>query len=236
MKKDNLVSPHQEKFQAPDSVSGGSPGNNGHEKEERTKVCSGAKAEMSGKPTVSLRKIESNRRNSQKSTGPKTATGKKRVSRNAIRHGFFSKFLLIHHPDGKESQGEYDDFYDGVRKHYQPFGWLEEAWIEKIAVCSWRLRRLIRCEAGQIDRALAGHRYELQQSKADDLVDPDSASSRDPETDALTDHLFLPEKEDLDKLLRYEAMIDRQLNHAIAELERVQARRGEITKQSQEAL
>ena len=42
--------------------------------------------------------------------------------------------------------------------------------------------------------------------------------------DAITDHLFLPEKEELDKLLRYEVMINWQLNHAIAELERVQAR------------
>ena len=32
-------------------------------------------------------------------------------------------------------------------------------------------------------------------------------------------------KDDLDKLLRYEAMINRQLNHAISELERLQARR-----------
>ena len=45
--------------------------------------------------------------------------------------------------------------------------------------------------------------------------------------DAMTDHLFLPEKEELDKLLRYEAMINRQLNHAMGELERVQARRKE---------
>jgi hypothetical protein len=111
-------------------------------------------------------------------------------------------------------------------------------------VWSWRLRRLIRCEAGQVDRALAGHSYELQQSKADDLADPDSGSSRDPEMDALTDHLFLPEKEELDKLLRYEAMINRQLNHAMDEIERVQTRRkGEATpansniaKQSQEVL
>jgi hypothetical protein len=43
--------------------------------------------------------------------------------------------------------------------------------------------------------------------------------------DSLTDHLFLPEKDDLDKLLRYEAMINRQLNHAISELERLQPRR-----------
>lgn len=61
----------------------------------------------------------------------------------------------------------------------------------------------------------------------------------------MTDHLFLPEKEELDKLLRYEAMIHRERNHAIAELERVQAlRKGEATqpipstfmKQSQEVL
>jgi hypothetical protein len=43
--------------------------------------------------------------------------------------------------------------------------------------------------------------------------------------DAMSDHLFLPGKDELDKLLRYEAMINRQLNHAIAELERIQARR-----------
>jgi len=51
---------------------------------------------------------------------------------------------------------------------------------------------------------------------------------------------------DMDKLLRYEAMISRQLNHATAELERLQARRkGEAcmagesinpAKQSQEVL
>jgi len=35
----------------------------------------------------------------------------------------------------------------------------------------------------------------------------------------MTDHLFLPSKEELDKLLRYEAMINKQLNHAITELE-----------------
>ncbi len=247
MKNDDAeVSPRQEKPQAQDSVmSGGWSGsNNGHETNERSKIRKEVKAEGSGKPTVSLRKVESNRRNSQKSTGPKTATGKKRVSRNAVRHGFFSKFLLIQHRDGKESQGEYDDFYAGVLKHYQPVGWLEELWGEKIAVWSWRLRRLIRCESGQIDRALAEHSYELQQLRADDLAEPESAPSSNPEMDAMTDHLFLPEKEELDKLLRYEAMINRQLNHAIAELERVQARRkGEApptrliaTKQSQQGL
>jgi hypothetical protein len=176
-----------------------------------------------------------------KSTGPRTPSGKKRVSRNATRHGFFSKWLLIQGRDGNESQHEYDNFCAGFQKHFDPVGWLEELWVEKIAVWSWRLRRLIRFESGQISLALARHRYDLRQSRADELADPESAPSRDPEIDAMTDQLFLPEKEELDKLLRYEAMINRQLNHAIAELERVQARRkGEkppptsgFTKQSQ---
>lgn len=37
----------------------------------------------------------------------------------------------------------------------------------------------------------------------------------------MSDHLFLLDKHEPDKLLRYEAMINRQRNHAIAELEMV---------------
>ena len=59
-------------------------------------------------------------------------------------------------------------------------------------------------------------------SDATDLEPEGSSSS---ELNAITDHLFLPERDELDKLLRYEAMINRQLNHAIAELERLQLRR-----------
>ena len=92
-------------------------------------------------------------------------------------------------------------------------------------------------------RALAGHNYEIRQSKTSDATEFESEPSSSPELNAITDHLFLPEKEELDKLLRYEAMINRQLNHAIAELERLQLRRKagygrslEFTKQSQEVI
>ena len=175
--------------------------------------------------TTSSRKTAANRKNSLKSTGPITPQGKRRVAQNAIRHGFFSQCLLVKHPDGKEDEGEYAAFYAALRKHYEPMDWLEELWVEKIAVWSWRLRRLIRCESGQISKALADHGYEIQQSKAADSENPGIAPLANPEMDAMTDHLFLPSNEDLERLLRYEAMISRQLNHAIAELERLQARR-----------
>ena len=178
-----------------------------------------------GKSATSREKVKSNRKNSLKSTGPTTPEGKRRVAKNAIRHGFFSKWLLVKHPDGKENEGEYAAFYAALRKHYEPMDWLEELWVEKIAVWSWRLRRLIRCESGQISKALADHGYEIQQSKAADSENLGIAPPSNAEIDAMTDHLLLPSNEDLERLLRYEAMISRQLNHAIAELERLQARR-----------
>ena len=227
---------------APEQVIAGTPpvNNNGNQtKEEHRQPTSVATA------TTSSRKAAANRKNALKSTGPTTPQGKRRVAQNALRHGFFSQCLLVKHPDGKEDEGEYAAFYAALRKHYEPMDWLEELWVEKIAVWSWRLRRLIRCESGQISKALADHGYEIQQSKAADSENPGIAPLANPEMDAMTDHLFLPSNEDLERLLRYEAMISRQLNHAIAELERLQARRlhgstrvrfHNIAKQSQETL
>ena len=44
---------------------------------------------------VSQKVIEANRRNAQKSTGPRTALGKLRSSRNALKHGFYSNFDFL---------------------------------------------------------------------------------------------------------------------------------------------
>ena len=194
--------------------------NNGHETVEPGRAGGG---EASGKPTVSSRKIEANRRNGRKG-GPKTAAGKKRVSRNAVKHGFYSKHLLVQHLDGAESKAEYDAFYADVFRNYQPVGWLEESWVDKIAAWSWRLRRVIRHESGQISLSLAEHSYQLQQAKADSAEEPGSTPASSPEMDAMTDHLFFT-SEGSENRLRQEAMINRQLNHAFAELERLQAAR-----------
>jgi len=196
--------------------------NNGHETAEPRQEIA---AESNGKRTVSSRKIAANRRNASKSIGPRTQSGKRMVAKNALKHGFFSKWLLISHPDGKEDPTEYQDLYAALREHYQPLDFLEELWVEKIAVWSWRLRRLVRCESGQIARALAEHNHEIKQLSAADSGELELPALSSPEIDAITDHLFLPPKEELDKLLRYEAMINKQLDHAIAELERLQRRR-----------
>jgi len=207
---------------------------------ETNQQCRGSNklaALPTGKPTVSLRKVGANRQNAQKSTGPRTPAGKRTVARNALTHGFFSKWLLVHHPDGQETQAEYDALREAIWGHYEPVGFLEELLAEKILLCCWRLRRLIRSESGHIARALAEH-DDRQQSKAEE-EQPAWAPSTNRE-DSMIDHLFLPANEDADKLLRYEAMIYKQLNHAIAELERLQTRRegkpvrANFAKQSQQ--
>ena len=178
---------------------------------------------------ASAKKIETNRRNASKSTGPRTPTGKRTIAKNALKHGFFSKWLLVAHPDGKEDPSEYQNFYAGIHDYYQPSDFLEQLLVEKIAVWSWRLRRLLRYENGQITRSLAEHSYETKQLSAGGEEELDLRELSSPEIDAVIDHLFLPPKEELDKLLRYEAMITKQLNHAAAELERLQRRRnGEL--------
>jgi hypothetical protein len=191
------------------------------------------------KKTISLKKLASNRRNSLKSTGPRTPDGKRRVSRNAIRHGFYSKWLLVRHADGKEDESEYDDSYAAIYKHYQPLGWLEERCVETIAVWSWRLRRVIRYETGQIARALAQRRYDIHQSTAVNSEEPQFLPPGGAETEGMADHLFLT-SDGLENQMRYEALIGRHLNRSISELERLQARRkGDFSlsaEQSQEAL
>lgn len=79
-------------------------------------------ADATSKPVVSLRNVESNRRNAKKSTGPRTARGKKIVGRNATKHGFFSKVLLI----SDEDPAEYGALRASLREDYQPVGGHEE--------------------------------------------------------------------------------------------------------------
>ena len=174
------------------------------------------------KAHTSQRKIDANRRNAGKSTGPKTVRGKATVSRNAVNFAFYSKFVVL---DGAEDRIEYDELHANLRNYYKPADYLEELWVEKIAVWSWRLRRLMRAESGQIARSLAGHRFGLQQSRTAGLENPELAQPSSSELDNMVDHLFLPAIDDIDKLLRYEAMISRQLNHAMAEVERLQSQR-----------
>ena len=168
--------------------------------------------------SISQRKLEANRRNSQLSTGPRTEEGKSQSRRNALKHGVLATALLITEGEGAEDPVEFDELLGGLRRDLAPVGALEEMLIEKIAVCWWRQKRALRCEAGLVRRAFVpdSSRHLMESLSRAVALGPN------PELAAIKDHLSLPVGADLDRILRYETTVQHQLVHAINQLERLQ--------------
>jgi len=103
--------------------------------------------------TVSQAKIEANRRNALKSTGPRTERGKANVRFNALKHGFFAKQVIQSSKLIGEDWKELRDLWRRLIEQYQPIGASEELLVEEIAVGFWRKRRAVRCEMAEIDKA-----------------------------------------------------------------------------------
>jgi hypothetical protein len=102
------------------------------------------------KRPVSERKILANRKNASHSTGPKTEAGKRAVSRNAMTHGILAREVVITAGDGEESQEEFDALAEELLEYYKPVGPIERRFVERIAICWWRLGRAIRAENGEL--------------------------------------------------------------------------------------
>ncbi len=110
--------------------------------------------DMGRKREISNIKVNANRQNSLKSTGPKSKNGKSIVKWNAIKHGLLAREVVINTGNGKESSEEFDFLLNTLQKELTPFGILEEMLVEKIAICYWRLRRVLKCEKGEIRKHL----------------------------------------------------------------------------------
>jgi len=103
-------------------------------------------AEETQKPieSTSPRKIAANRRNAQRSTGPKTPEGKAKSSRNAIKHGIFVKrFLSGATPEAIE---EIELLAASLWEHYEPDDIVEEILVQKIIVETVRYGRSLAFE------------------------------------------------------------------------------------------
>ncbi len=103
---------------------------------------------------VSEKQRRANRQNAEKSTGPKTAAGKARASRNALNHGLLAKDVIITGTDFNENRAEFDAFLADLCGELKPRGLIEETLVERIATCYWRLRRVQRFEVAAIRGAL----------------------------------------------------------------------------------
>src|SRR5215203_6914421 len=156
---------------------------------------------------TSNRKVEANRRNALKSTGPTTPEGKAAVRLNALKHGLLSRKILLPGEDGEALK----ELGERLRAELQPVGELESLLVEKIVATHWRMQRLERVEAGIFAFELD---VELEGMPNTDIVtlgksfiwDADRANA-------------------FSKLSRYQTAIERSLYKAIHELQRLQAAR-----------
>ena len=93
---------------------------------------------------ASLKQIEANRRNAQKSTGPTSPEGKQRASRNALRHGLTAETVIM----PLEDADDYEAFEASVAASFDPETAVERELVLRLASLLWRLRRATSIETG----------------------------------------------------------------------------------------
>jgi hypothetical protein len=106
------------------------------------------------KRPISERRIQANRKNALRSTGPKTAQGKRTVARNAIKHGLLAREVVITAGDGEENLEDFHALVERLWEYYEPVGVVEELLVQTIATCWWRKARVVRGENGEVRKQL----------------------------------------------------------------------------------
>ena len=85
----------------------------------------------------SFRQIEANRRNSQRSTGPKTEEGKRRSRRNAMRHGLCAETVI----EVVEDIEDYREFESAILADFDAETAVQRELVLRLASLLWRIRR-----------------------------------------------------------------------------------------------
>jgi hypothetical protein len=135
---------------------------------------------------VSSNKVRANRDNAKRSTGPKTLSGKEKVSGNALTHGLTAeKHVII-----GESIEEFNTFKDSMFKVYEPLGAHEEEIFIKLVELLWRLRRV-----GVIETGIYGN----------EILEFDAESYKPKASNKITHSDF--KKDDQNKVLKNQSLI-----------------------------
>jgi len=144
--------------------------------------------------TTSPRQIAANRRNAAHSTGPTGVGGAARASYNALRHGLYTKDVVL----VGEDRAAYDELLASLKTDLHPGGPVEEGLVRRIADIWWRLGRMAAIEAGLLSPDWSG--------------DPRAAhkiTGGGPLIDGF--RVALDEAATLDRLGRYEGRLERAL-------------------------
>ena len=176
---------------------------------------------------TSLRQIESNRRNAEKSTGPKTQNGKQRSSQNAVRHGLTAEIVI----GPLEDPADYQAFEQAVTTAYDAETAVERELVLRLASLLWRLRR-----ATSVETSLLQIQYEastvpdpaLPQLPGEpcDVIDIFQSGRETSGAELARCFLRLADLDNgiFERLGRYEAALWRQVRQTIFTLQHLQWR------------
>jgi hypothetical protein len=95
--------------------------------------------------------IEANRRNSQKSTGPRTEAGKHQSRMNSLDHGCRANLLVL----PTEEFGEFEVELAGWRRSIQPRNPAEEFLVERLVSLGWLKRRIERAHTARLNKRIS---------------------------------------------------------------------------------
>ncbi len=91
---------------------------------------------------LTQRRIEANRRNAARSTGPRSPEGKAKVARNAIKHGFF----VAQQRWSPQQHRDFEETLAGLRDDLKPQDVLEEDCVATMAQSYVRMAAMLRYE------------------------------------------------------------------------------------------
>jgi len=168
--------------------------------------------------------INANRKNTRKSTGPRTAKGKAAASKNAVKHGLFASDNVV----SCEKQADFDHFRAEWLAELAPVGLVELMLTERIVSLSWRLKRAERMHTQAVDR-LIEYRITDPLAKSVQFLKCEAQGIPLGDPRWTTTHLQLGRVAThdwsncrvLERLFMYEQRIERSLFKNLAELERL---------------
>jgi hypothetical protein len=106
--------------------------------------------------TVSEKVFAANRRNTLRSTGPRTAKGKAVSRMNVVKHGILSTEVVVQGLRVQEREDEFQALRERCWQSLAPVGPVEEMLVDRIVTAQWRLRRALMAETGEIVLSVDG--------------------------------------------------------------------------------
>jgi hypothetical protein len=167
---------------------------------------------------ATARQTDANRRNSQKSTGPRTPAGKRTSSLNAYKHGLTGQLVIM---TAEEAEAR-DRFTDAICADLKPVGAMEETLVQSIADSHWRIHRAVAIE----DNIFAAEAWSEENRAAEKAAAAGTESAYDSIDRALAPmRTFTNDPKRFHLLTTYEMRLHRKAQADLKQLRELQAAR-----------